>query len=33
MRTDTPDVATHLLKNPEKYITPIGKFFKKDKFR
>ena len=29
MRTDTPDVATHLLKNPEKYITPIGKFLRK----
>lgn len=29
MRTDTPNVATHLLKNPEKYITPIGKFMRK----
>lgn len=29
MRTDTPDVATHLLKNPEAYITPIGKFLRK----
>lgn len=29
MRIDTPNVATHLLKNPEKYITPIGKFMRK----
>ena len=29
MRTDTPNVATHLLKNPEKYITSIGKFLRK----
>ena len=29
MRTDTPNVATHLLKDPEKYITPIGKFLRK----
>lgn len=29
MRIDTPNVATHLLKNPEQYITSIGKFMRK----
>lgn len=30
MRTDTPkDMPTHLLANPEKYITPIGRFMRK----
>lgn len=29
MRTDTPAVATHLLQNPEQYITPVGKFLRK----
>ena len=30
MRIDTPkDCPTHLLENPEKYITPIGKFLRK----
>lgn len=30
MYIDTPkDVATHLLENPEKYITPIGKLLRK----
>lgn len=29
MRVDTPNVATHLLENPEQYITPIGKFMRK----
>lgn len=30
MRIDTPkDVPTHLLSNPEQYITPIGKFMRK----
>lgn len=29
MRTDTPNVATHLLENPEQYITPIGKLMRK----
>ena len=29
MRIDTPNVATHLLKNPEQYITEIGKFMRK----
>lgn len=29
MRTDTPNVATHLLKDPDIYITKIGKFLRK----
>lgn len=29
MRIDTPNVATHLLENPEQWITPIGKFLRK----
>ncbi len=29
MRTDTPAVATHLLDNPEQWITPIGSFLRK----
>ncbi|MFZ2406558.1 MAG: sugar transferase [Methylobacter sp.] len=29
MRIDTPAVATHLLKNPDIYLTPIGKFLRK----
>jgi len=29
MNLDTPPVATHLLENPEKYITPIGSFLRK----
>ena len=29
MRVDTPNVATHLLENPEQYITAIGKFMRK----
>lgn len=29
MRMDTPAVATHLLQNPEQYITPVGKFLRK----
>ena len=30
MRMDTPkDVATHMLKNPDEYITPVGKFLRK----
>lgn len=29
MRTDTPAVATHLLSNPDSYLTPIGKFLRK----
>lgn len=29
MRIDTPNVPTHLLENPEQWITPIGKFLRK----
>ncbi|MBA4391262.1 MAG: lipid carrier--UDP-N-acetylgalactosaminyltransferase [Syntrophus sp. (in: bacteria)] len=29
MRIDTPDVATHLLDNPDKYLTPVGPFLRK----
>ena len=29
MRTDTPAVATHLLKEPDVYLTPIGHFLRK----
>ncbi|XGC82272.1 sugar transferase [Bdellovibrio bacteriovorus] len=29
MRIDTPQVATHLLTNPEQYLTPIGGFIRK----
>lgn len=29
MRTDTPAVATHLLGNPDQYLTPIGSFLRK----
>ena len=29
MRSGTPAVATHLLKNPDSYLTPIGKFLRK----
>jgi len=29
MRMDTPAVATHLLKNPDQYLTPLGKFLRK----
>ena len=30
MRTDTPhDMPTHLLANPEQYITPVGRFMRK----
>lgn len=29
MHTNTPPVATHLLKNPDRYLTPIGKFLRK----
>lgn len=29
MRTDTPAVATHLLTEPGKYLTPIGPFLRK----
>lgn len=29
MRTDTPAVATHLLNDPDRYLTPIGNFLRK----
>jgi len=29
MRIDTPAVATHLLKNPDEYLTPVGSFLRK----
>lgn len=29
MRIDTPAVATHLLKNPDQWLTPIGSFLRK----
>lgn len=29
MRVDTPSLATHLLSNPDRFLTPIGKFLRK----
>lgn len=29
MKIDTPAVATHLLSNPDQFLTPIGKFLRK----
>jgi O-antigen biosynthesis protein WbqP len=29
MKVNTPAVATHLLENPDRYLTPIGKFLRK----
>lgn len=29
MRINTPAVATHLLENPDRYLTPLGKFLRK----
>ena len=29
MRTDTPAVATHLLNNPDQWLTPIGSFLRR----
>lgn len=29
MRTDTPQVATHLLASPDAFITPVGKFLRR----
>ena len=29
MRIDTPAVATHLLSNPDQFLTPIGPFLRK----
>ena len=34
MKIDTPkDTPTHMLENPEQYITRMGKFLKKNQFR
>lgn len=32
MRIETPNVATHLLENPQNYITNLGKFLRKSSF-
>ena len=32
MKVGTPHLATHLLPNPEKYLTPVGKFLRKTSF-
>lgn len=29
MRMDTPQVATHLLENPDAYLTPVGRFLRR----
>ncbi len=29
MKTNTPAVATHLLTNPDRFLTPVGKFLRK----
>jgi len=29
MKINTPQVATHLMKNPEHYLTPVGRFLRK----
>lgn len=29
MRTDTPDVATHLLEDPGRWVTPLGRFLRR----
>ena len=29
MKIDTPPVATHLMNNPEQYLTPVGNFLRK----
>ena len=29
MRTDTPQLATHLMNDPDKYLTAVGKFLRK----
>lgn len=29
MRTDAPDVATHLLPDPQRWITPLGRFLRR----
>lgn len=32
MRTDTPAVTTHLLDDPDRWLTPLGKFLRKSSF-
>lgn len=32
MKIETPELATHLMKNPEKFISPIGSFLRKSSF-
>jgi lipopolysaccharide/colanic/teichoic acid biosynthesis glycosyltransferase len=32
MRIDTPAVATHLLQNPDQWLTPIGYFLRKSSY-
>jgi O-antigen biosynthesis protein WbqP len=32
MKTDAPAVATHLLKDPDRYVTPIGKVLRRTSF-
>ena len=32
MLVDTPAVATHLMKNPDRFLTPIGDFLRKSSF-
>ena len=32
MRVDTPAVATHLLDDPDRFLTPVGKFLRKSSF-
>ena len=32
MHTDAPAVATHLMNDPDRYLTPIGKFLRKSSF-
>ena len=29
MRTDTPQVATHLLEDPDRFLSPVGRFLRK----
>jgi len=29
MRLDTPEMATHLMKDPDRYLTPVGSFLRK----
>lgn len=32
MRVDTPPVATHLLTDPDRFLTPVGRFLRKSSF-